>query len=262
MDEDTKNKDTDKADVSARVAGVWEQIAQACSAADRARESVRLLPVSKTHPTQAMREVNQALDALAVRDGLPASTDQRRLFGENHVQEVVAKSEQLADTPGIGLALIGHLQSNKVSAVAGLIEEFQALDTLKLAAKLDRRLSALGRSLRVLVEVNTSGEPAKHGVPVDGALALCRQLGAFDCLDVAGLMTVAVNSPDRVRVAACFDRLRDVQARLRGDGILGSSWSELSMGMSGDFALAIAHGATTVRIGTALFGPRDYDVVN
>lgn len=249
-------------DVDTRVAGVWEQIGQACTGAGRARESVRLLPVSKTHPSQAMREVNAALDALALRDGLPTSAEHTRLFGENHVQEVVTKSEELADVAGLGLALIGHLQSNKVNAVAGLVEEFQALDTLKLAARLDRRLSALGRSLRVLVEVNTSGESAKHGVPVDEALGLCRQLGDFDCLEVAGLMTVALNSPEPAAVGACFDRLRGLQARLRDDGVLGSSWSELSMGMSGDFALAIAHGATTVRIGTALFGPRDYDIAS
>lgn len=106
--------------------------------------------------------------------------------------------------------------------------------------------------------MNTSGEAAKHGIDVDDAQDFCRALADFDALTVAGLMTVAVNSPDRERVAACFDRLVALQSRLRDDGVLGSDWAELSMGMSGDYPLAIEHGATTVRVGTALFGPRDY----
>ncbi|WP_091968370.1 YggS family pyridoxal phosphate-dependent enzyme [Propionibacterium cyclohexanicum] len=244
-------------DLPSRVRDVWDRVGRACAAAGRPRSSVRLLPVSKTHSAASILAVDRVLDTLATREEVPAGPAGRRLFGENHVQEIVAKSAQLAGHD-VGLALIGHLQSNKVNAVAGLVEEFQALDSLKLAAKLDRRLSALGVSLRVLVEVNTSGEQAKHGVPMAEATALCRRLGDFDCLEVAGLMTVAVNSPDRHAVAACFDRLAGLQTQLRDDAVLDSSWPELSMGMSGDFELAIAHGATTVRVGTALFGPRDY----
>ncbi|MFT8396365.1 YggS family pyridoxal phosphate-dependent enzyme [Propionibacterium sp.] len=260
--QDQPGRDAEQAEraVEHRVATVWEQIGQACTAAGRPRESVRLLPVSKRHSVEAMRRVNVVLDALAARNGLTISSQSARLYGENHVQEIVAKSGEIGADEGISMALIGHLQSNKVNAVAGLVEEFQALDSLKLAAKLDRKLSSLGRSLRVLVEVNTSGEANKHGVPFDQALDLCGRLGDFDCLDVQGLMTVAINSPDQAVVGACFDRLAELQKQLRDDAVLSSSWPELSMGMSGDFPLAIAHGATTVRIGTALFGPRDYDL--
>lgn len=237
--------------VDERVRGVLAGVTDACERAGRDPARVRLLPVSKTHPIEAVRQVNGALERQAGH--VP-----HRLFGENHVQEIVAKTDELRPDDDFGFALIGHLQSNKVNAVAGLIDEFQALDSLKLAGRLDRRLNTLGRGLRVLVEVNTSGEAAKHGIDVDDAQDFCRALADFDALTVAGLMTVAVNSPDRERVAACFDRVVALQSRLRDDGVLGSDWAELSMGMSGDYPLAIEHGATTVRVGTALFGPRDY----
>lgn len=240
-------------EVDQRVAGVLQGVAGACRRAGRDPGDVRLLPVSKTHPIEAVRAVNSALER-------QAGHQSRRLFGENHVQEIVAKTEQKSGDDDFGFALIGHLQSNKVNAVAELIDEFQALDSLKLARRLNRRLDSAGRSLRVLVEVNTSGEAAKHGVDPDDAYDFCASLADCGSLRVEGLMTVAVNSPDQARVGACFDRLVALQGRLRDGGVLGSSWSELSMGMSGDYPLAIAHGSTTVRIGTALFGPRDYDL--
>lgn len=234
-----------------RVLQVLTRIANACQTAGRDPAQVRLLPVSKTHPMQDIRAINAALDQhIGHRPG--------RLYGENRVQEIVAKHSERVATDDFGFSLIGHLQSNKVNAVAGLIEEFQALDSLKLAARLDRRLKELGRDLRVLVEVNTSAEPAKHGVQLDQAFQFCTSLAQFDNLRVAGLMTVAINSPDQARIAGCFDRLVALQEQLRDKAVLDSDWSELSMGMSKDFELAIRHGATTVRVGTALFGQRDY----
>ena len=227
--------------IAANLDALEARIAAACERARRARSEVRLLPVSKTHPVSAIREAYAA--------GL-------RRFGENKVQEAAAKAAELAGTPDLSWALIGHLQSNKAKAAAEFAAEFQALDSLRLATELDRRLQALGRGLDVLIEVDTSGEPTKFGVPPEEVPGLVRQLRGCAALNVTGLMTIAANTPDRAVVAACFDTLAGLRERLRQEH--GGGFAELSMGMSGDFELAIEHGATCVRVGTALFGARAY----
>ena len=243
MSELTNNQpDAAPADViAANVAAVRGRIASACERAGRDAAEVRLLPVSKTHPVEALVAAHAA--------GIDR-------FGENRVQELVAKAELLDPALGIEFALIGPLQSNKAGRAVEWVAEFQALDSLKLAANLDRRLQALGRSLDVLVEVNTSGESTKFGLAPDDVLSFAAELGAFDSLNVRGLMTIAIPSPDQKQVAACFQMLRGLRDRLRDDRVAGSDWPELSMGMSGDFELAIEHGATCVRVGTAIFGGR------
>lgn len=224
--------------VADNLAAVRVRIAAACLAAGRDPASVRLLPMSKTHPPEALREARAA--------GVLR-------FGENRPQELAAKARALAGTD-IELAFAGHLQTNKAKLVVDYAAEFQALDSLRLAADLDRRCQAAGKQLDVLVQVNTSGESQKYGIEPGAALEFAAGLAAFDALRVRGLMTMAINSSDTARVAACFDRLAEVQARLREAA--GGGWEELSMGMSGDFELAIARGATCVRIGTAIFGTR------
>lgn len=226
-----------------RVDAINARIAAACAAAGRSRDEVRLLPVSKTKPGSALAE--------AMACGLTR-------FGENRVQEIVAKQAYL---PQAEFSLIGHLQTNKAGKVAELAVEFQALDSLRVAAALDRRLQSLGRSLDVMVEVNTSGEESKFGLNPAEVKQFCAQLTEFDCLRPIGLMTVALPSPDEAQVAACFDELRGLRDELRADAVADSTWDELSMGMSGDFELAIAHGSTCVRVGTAIFGARPYPVV-
>jgi pyridoxal phosphate enzyme (YggS family) len=153
-------------------------------------------------------------------------------------------------------SVIGHLQSNKAKYVAQFADEFQALDSLKVAEALDRRLQIEGRPLDVLVQVNTSAEPSKFGLEPAAVPAFARALPAYSALRVLGLMTLAVFSPEDTRVRACFRLLRDIQERLRQDGSGGLTWAELSMGMSGDFEAAIEEGATVVRLGQAIFGPR------
>lgn len=177
-----------------------------------------------------------------------------RRFGENKVQEAQGKWESLREVPGIEWAVIGHLQSNKAKYVARFATEFQALDSLKVAAELDRRLQQEGRRLEVLVQINSSDEDQKFGLPPDEVAAFARELSAFDALDVKGLMTLALFTDDQERIASCFRVMRQVQRELRD--ISGGGWDELSMGMSGDFELAIAHGATCVRVGQAIFGDR------
>lgn len=226
-------------DVATRLRAIEARIAAACARVGREPASVRLLPVTKTHPSAVVR---QALAAGYTR------------FGENKVQEARAKAAELADLPQVTWALIGHLQSNKARYLPDFAAEFQALDSIELARELDRRFAAAGRRLDVLVEVNSSGEESKFGVPPSEVPALVSELGACDALAVRGLMTLAANTPDPDAVRACFIRMTDLQARLRDEH--GGGFDELSMGMSGDFELAIEQGSTCVRIGTAIFGVR------
>ena len=177
-----------------------------------------------------------------------------RRFGENKVQEATAKAEALSDVGDIEWALIGHLQTNKAKDVARFASEFQALDSLRVAKELDKRLQNEGRRLEVLVQVNSSDEDQKFGLPASDVAAFAQELRAFDALDVRGLMTLALFTEDHTRVAACFKVMQQVQRELRDTD--GGGWDELSMGMSGDFELAIEHGATCVRVGQAIFGDR------
>lgn len=227
-------------DVVANLAAVRRRLAAACTAAGRDPSEVRLLPVSKTHGEDVIRAVHAAGE---------------RRFGENRVQEAEAKAAELADT-GIEWAVIGHLQTNKAKNLVRFADEFQALDSLRLAAELDKRLQAAGRGLDVLIQVNSSGEPQKFGLPPEEVEDFAAQLGAYSSLRVKGLMTLAVFSADPAEVAPCFVRMREVQQRLRDSDRAVGTWDELSMGMSGDFELAIAHGATCVRVGQAIFGAR------
>lgn len=227
--------------IAARIDAVRARIDAAASAAGRPAGSVQLLPVTKTRP---VAEVRAALSAGCHR------------FGENKAQEARAKAAELAEIPGLEWVMIGHLQSNKARLVAEFAAEFQGLDSLSLAADLDRRLHAAGRQLDVLIQVNSSGEDSKFGLPPAEVPAFASALAPFDALRVRGLMTLALPSPDANLVTACFTRMRDVQRVLRDASVDGQSYDELSMGMSGDFELAIAHGATVVRVGTAIFGAR------
>src|SRR5699024_7393025 len=154
-------------------------------------------------------------------------------------------------------SVIGHLQTNKAKYVARFAHEFQALDNLRVAETLDRRLQAEGRSLDVFVQVNSSDEPQKFGLEPDDVADFIRQLPQFSALRVRGLMTLALFSADIDRVRACFVRMRELQQRLRDNTPDGVSVDQLSMGMSGDFETAIEEGSTVVRVGQAIFGARN-----
>jgi len=216
-----------------------ERVDDACRAAGRDPGEVTVLPVSKTFGPDLIRE--------AVGLGL-------RRFGENKVQEIRDKSEALAEC-AIDWVMIGHLQTNKAGVVARLATELQSLDRPKLAAALDRHLRTENRVLDVLVQVKTSHEPSKYGLDPAQLLGFLDELAGYPTLRVRGLMTLAINTSDPDTVRGCFRRLR----QLRDDAAArGHDLPRLSMGMSGDFPLAIAEGATEVRIGTAIFGARPY----
>lgn len=221
----------------------WERLRarvdDACRAAGRDPGEVYVLPVSKTFGTEVIRD--------AVDLGM-------RRFGENKVQEIRDKSEQLADC-GIDWVMIGHLQTNKAGVVARLAAEVQSLDRPKLAAALDRHLRAENRVIDVLVQVKTSDEPSKYGLDPQQLVPFLEELAGYPTLRVRGLMTLAINTTDPDTVRGCFRRLRQLRDSAAA---LGHDLPRLSMGMSGDFAPAIAEGATEVRIGTSLFGARPY----
>lgn len=227
-------------DFVANLAAVRGRIARACQRAGRDPGSVRLLPVSKT------------VDAARVRLSYDAGV---RDLGENKVQEAYSKWEALSDLTDLRWSVIGHLQTNKAKLVARFASEFQALDSLRVAEELDRRLQAEGRGLDVFVQINTSGEASKYGLAPEDAEAFLRALPAFTSLRVKGLMTLALFSADADRVRPCFVRLRQLRDALRQTAP-GVDLAELSMGMSGDFELAIEEGATVVRVGQAIYGSR------
>lgn len=229
-------------DFQRNLAAVRQRIANACARVGRDPAEVRLLPVSKTVSQERLR--------VAYAAGC-------RELGENKVQEAQLKAEGMSDLTDLRWSIIGHLQTNKAKHVARFAHEFQALDRLRLAEALDRRLQQEGRSLDVLVQVNTSGEESKFGLAPQDVLSFVRKLPSFSALRVRGLMTLAVFSPHESQVRPCFSLLRELRERLREDAPAGVAMEELSMGMSGDFELAIEEGATTVRVGQAIFGPRD-----
>jgi hypothetical protein len=226
-------------EVGGRINEVRAQINEACAAAGRDPAEVRLLAVTKTRSAETVRE--------AYASGC-------RWFGENRLQELRDKAGELTDLTDVSWSVIGHVQRNKAGTVVDLAAELQSLDSLELAADLERRLQSADRTLDVLVQVNTSREATKSGLTPDDVDDFTHALRSYPRLVARGLMTIALPSTDEREVAACFDELVAVRDRLRDRD--GGGWDDLSMGMSGDFELAIAHGSTCVRIGSALFGPR------
>ena len=215
------------------------RVDQACRDAGRNPADVAILPVSKTFGPELIRA--------AVALGL-------HRFGENKVQEIRDKAAPLADCR-IEWVVIGHLQTNKAKDVARLASEVQSLDRPELAEALDRRLQHEGRAIDVLVQVKTSAEPGKFGLPPDQLPGFLDALRDYDTLRVRGLMTLAIHSSEPAEVRGCFRRLRE----LRDQAVMqGHDLPRLSMGMSADFPLAVAEGASELRIGTAIFGNRSY----
>lgn len=228
-----------KALLSENLSEVRSRIAAACARAGRPAEAVRLLPISKTVPEPILRIAHAlGLDEL----------------GENKVQEARAKAEAMADL-AIRWSVVGHLQSNKAKYVARFASEFQALDSPGVARALHDRLLAEDREMDVLVQVNTSGEATKFGLAPDAVEAFLNELPAYPRLRPRGFMTLALFSPDVAEVRPCFERLRALRDRLDGQTAAGAL-PELSMGMSGDYEMAIEEGATIVRVGQGIFGRR------
>jgi pyridoxal phosphate enzyme (YggS family) len=224
-------------DLAANIENVKQRIAAACARAARAPSTVTLLAVTKTQPPDIVNE--------AARLGLV-------LFGENKVQE--AKSKIPLCGGKLAWHMIGHLQSNKAREAVTLFSMIQSVDSLHLAQEINKRAEQASKTMPILLEVNIVGEASKFGYKPEQLLADFTQLNALPRLEIHGLMTVPPWSPLPERARPLFRRLRELKSEC--EQILGAPLPHLSMGMTGDFEVAIEEGATLVRIGTALFGER------
>lgn len=222
--------------ISERYAGVLDRLAQAAQRAGRAPEDVTLVAVSKTWPADVLKD--------AAGSGV-------EVFGENRAQELKEKFAVLGDR--VRWHFVGPLQSNKVRNVVGVAELVHSVDRYGLGEAIARRARSLGIVQDVLVEVNTGGEATKHGVEPAGAVRLAEEVAALDGVAVRGLMTIPPRTDDPDGARPYF---RDLAAMrdLLSESLPGAT--ELSMGMSADFEQAIEEGATIVRVGEAIFGPR------
>lgn len=225
--------------IADHLAAVHERIRKAAERAGRDPAAVRLVAVSKTRPATDIEAAAQA---------------GQRLFGENYVQELVAKAAAVQQP--VEWHYIGHLQSNKVRQLAGLVSMIHSVDRLSLAEEISRQWGRLGSSCDVLVQVNVAEETTKSGTSTEEALTLVSQMATLRHLRVRGLMTMPpfFDNPEAAR--PYFRQLRQLAETIRAAAFPGVALDELSMGMSGDFEVAIEEGATLVRVGTAIFGER------
>ncbi len=218
---------------------VRERMAEAAARSGRSVEAITLVAVTKTVPIERIQE--------AIAAGV-------KHLGENRVQEAREKIPRIdAD---VIWHMIGHLQRNKAKYAVELFDMVQSVDNLPLAQELDKRAVRVQRVMPVLIEVNTSGEPTKFGVEPAQALNLAREVDNLPHLQLRGFMTIAALSDDMERVRDCFKQLREIFENARVKSWERATIDVLSMGMSHDFEVAIEEGATMVRIGSAIFGPR------
>jgi pyridoxal phosphate enzyme (YggS family) len=229
--------------IAGRLARVRSRVDEACGRAGRPAGSVTLVGVSKTQPAAAIAE--------AVQAGLG-------VFGENRVQEGLAKSRELPPGMSSGIAwhLIGPLQSNKVRAALDLFHTIHSVDRSSIAEAIDREAGARGLAVSGFLEVNLGGEASKHGFPADGLAGAVRPLAGLRHLRIAGLMAIPPQGSSPEDSRPWFRRLRELRDELAGRAEWEGFPGWLSMGMSDDFEVAVEEGATHVRVGTALFGPR------
>lgn len=227
--------------VAENLGKIRERVRQAALRAGREPDAVRLVAVSKTKPAAAIEE---------------AFACGQQIFGENYVQELVGKKGELP--PEISWHFIGNLQSNKVRQIAGMVDLIHSVDRLSLAGEIDRQWGALGKVCEVLIQVNISREETKGGTSSDELFQLVRDAAGLPNLRVVGLMTMPPFFDDPEGARPYFRELRELAGKLEAAAIPGVEMRELSMGMSGDFEAAIEEGATLVRVGSALFGEREY----
>lgn len=238
------NDESPENPIRRQLAAIGDRINAACHRAGRQPEEVTLIGVSKTFPAAVVQ--------LGIEAGL-------RALGENRVQETADKIAQLASVAalaGVTWHLIGHLQSNKVRRAIELFGMIHSVDSLKLAERISLICGEMGRRMPILLEVNLGGESSKSGATEDEALSLCERISKLPHVALCGLMTVPpyLDNPQDVR--PYFRRLRMLRDEARRLGIVGPEFTNLSMGMSHDFEVAIEEGATFVRIGTSIFGTR------
>ena len=224
---------------------VEEHVQEACKRAGRSREEVTLIAVSKTTPVEMLQEIYGE----GVRD-----------FGENKVQELCDKIEQLPSD--IRWHMIGHLQRNKVKYIVGKVALIHSVDTYRLAEEINIQAKKRGIIVPILVEVNIAGEKTKFGTTAEDAMLLVEEISKLENVRIKGLMTIApfVENPEDNRLY--FRKIKQLSVDITNKNIDNVSMEILSMGMTGDYEVAIEEGATMVRVGTGIFGARNYKKSN
>jgi pyridoxal phosphate enzyme (YggS family) len=223
-----------------RLEQIKARIRGAAESCQRDADSVRLVAVSKTIPAETVKE--------AVEAGVT-------ILGENYVQEARDKFNTLVHYP-VSWHFIGHLQSNKAKYAVRLFDLIHSVDSIKLARELNKQAAKVDKMQQILVQVNISGEDTKTGIPADGTIELISAISQLENLSTKGLMTMPPYFYQPEKVRPFFAALRKLRDQIKEQSIAAVSMEELSMGMTGDFEVAIEEGATLVRIGTAIFGER------
>jgi len=237
------------AKISERIERIKENIASACACVDRDPSRIKLVVITKSATIEAIKEV--------IRLGFYE-------LGENRVQQLKKVSAEITEfmetlnddsaaNQKINWHMVGHLQRNKVRAVLPIASLIHSADTLRLAEEINTSAAKLDLYPEVLLQVNASGEPQKYGVPVGAATHLAEQMETLPNLKLIGLMTMAPLTHNKDVVRACFVRARELFVEMRGEKIVGPQFTELSMGMSSDYQVAVEEGATILRIGSAIF---------
>jgi len=237
------------AKISERIERVKEAINCACARVDRDPSEVKLVIVTKSATVKGIKEV--------IRLGFSE-------LGENRVQQLRKVSAQIAEFLGgengdsalsekVSWHMVGHLQRNKVRQVLPIVSLVHSVDTLRLAEEINASAPKLNLCPRVLLQVNTSNEPQKYGVPVGAATHLAEQIETLPNLKLIGLMTMAPLTHNKDVIRACFVRTKELFVEMRGEKLVGPEFTELSMGMSSDYEIAVEEGATILRIGSAIF---------
>lgn len=232
--------------VAENLAEIRSRIDELARSAGRNPEEVKLIAVSKTKPVSLIKEA-VAAGALDL--------------GENKPQEIVSKYPEF-EGDSVRWHMIGHLQKNKVRHIIDKAELIHSVDSLALAEEINKRAEAIGKIQKILIQVNVTGEDSKSGVSPDDASELCREISKLNNVRIMGLMTISVSGYTYEENKSVFDSLAVLAARIDDMKIDNVSMKELSMGMTHDFDAAIAAGATMVRVGTAIFGARDYGAKN
>lgn len=221
---------------------IQQRITDAAKKCGRNPSDIKLIAVTKTKPIEDLKE--------AFKCGMTE-------FGENRPQELAAKYPEFADTD-VNWHLIGQLQKNKVKYIIDKAQLIHSVDSYELALEINKRAKAIGKVQDILIQINISGEESKSGVSPDEAEALCRKISELENIKIKGLMTISVRGLDYQGNKEIFSRLAMLSKKLMGCNIPNAEFSELSMGMTNDFEAAIEAGSTMIRVGTAIFGARDY----
>lgn len=235
--------------IAERIKRLKDNINSACARVGRDPDEIKLVVVTKSADLEGVLEV--------IRLGFIE-------LGENRVQQLKKVAGQVAEflekedggsrfPPKVNWHMIGHLQRNKVRQVLPMISLIHSVDTLRLAEEIDSSAAKLDVRPSILLQANTSNEPQKYGVPVGAAVHLAEQIQTLPNVRLVGLMTMAPLTHDKAAIRACFIRARELFVEMRGEKIVGPGFSELSMGMSSDYEIAIEEGATILRVGSAIF---------